>query len=132
MKVHVFGNPDIAMDALPLRILPALREQFPNGDFRTLDPNEEWEIPDPFIVIDTVVGIHGGHLFRSLDEFSAAPAVSVHDFDALFNLRYLKKLGRLGEVRIIGLASELSEDAAIREVVRMLGEVEKDPAKGAF
>lgn len=128
MKIHVFGNPDLAMDALPLRILPALRERAPEVDFRTLDPNEEWEIVDPFIVIDTVVGIPAARLFRSLDEFAPAPTVSVHDFDALFNLRYLKKLGKLGEVRILGLPPELSQDAAIAEVVRMIAEQEKDPA----
>ncbi|HEY9585869.1 MAG TPA: hypothetical protein VJJ02_04775, partial [Candidatus Paceibacterota bacterium] len=99
--VHVFGNPDIAMDALPLRILPKLRAQFPEISFATLDPNEEWDIPDPFVVIDTVVGLTDVHLFKSLDEFSTAPTVSVHDFDALFNLRYLAKLGKLKGVRII-------------------------------
>jgi len=118
--VHVFGNPDIAMDALPLRILPKLRAQFPEISFATLDPNEEWDIPDPFVVIDTVVGLTDVHLFKSLDEFSTAPTVSVHDFDALFNLRYLAKLGKLKGVRIIGIPPEMDETKALADTTNIL------------
>jgi len=112
LTIHIFGNPDIAMDSLPLRILPELEKQFPDVHFVVLDPNEEWATPDPFIVVDTVVGLTDIHLFRSLDEFGAAPTVSVHDFDALFNLRYLAKLGKLRGVRIIGIPPDMSETEA--------------------
>jgi hypothetical protein len=110
--IHVFGNPDIAIDSLPLRILPLLSEQFPSISFVTLDPNEEWDIPDPFIVIDTVFGLDDIHMFRSLDEFGRAPTVSVHDFDALFNLRYLAKLGKLKGVCVIGVPPDITAEEA--------------------
>ncbi|OGZ08012.1 MAG: hypothetical protein A2942_00940 [Candidatus Lloydbacteria bacterium RIFCSPLOWO2_01_FULL_50_20] len=118
--IHVFGNPDLAMDSLPLRILPQLRERFPDIHFLTLDPNEEWDVPDPFILIDTVVGLPDVHFFQSLDEFGTAPTVSVHDFDALFNLRYLKKLGKLKGVRIIGLPPDMDEAKALADTKRIL------------
>lgn len=110
--IHVFGNTDITMDSLPLRLLPELKKEFPDIEFRTLDPNEEWEIPDPFILIDTVVGIPDVHIFRSLDEFDTSPTVSVHDFDALFNLRYLKKLGKLKDMFIVGVPGSGDENFA--------------------
>ena len=81
------------MDALPLRIQAGLEHRFPHVEFRALDSNENWEIPDPFIVIDTVVGLSDIHVFRGLDEFANTPAVSVHDFDALTQLRFLKNSG---------------------------------------
>lgn len=109
-QVFVFGNPDVAMDALPIRLLPRLREKFPDIAFTALDPNEEWDLPDPFIVIDTVVGLTDIKVFRSLDEFCASPTMSLHDFDALFNLRYLAKLGKLKRVRVIGIPQEMSMD----------------------
>ena len=115
-SIFVFGNPDLGMDSVPLRILPRLRERFSDIDFLFLDPNEEWEIPDPLIVIDTVVGISGVQVFHGLGEFGAAPTVSVHDFDALFNLRYLAKLGKLGEVTIIGIPPHMSENDAFNGV----------------
>lgn len=118
--IHVFGNADIAMDSLPLRLLSRLSGQFPDIDFVTLDPNEEWEIPDQFIIIDTVVGLNDVHLFRSLDEFGSSPTVSMHDFDALFNLRYLAKLGKLKEIRIIGVPSTIEEEKALTEISSLI------------
>lgn len=112
-KIFVFGNPDIAMDAVPIRLLPHLFVRFPDVEFRTLDPNEEWEIPDPFIVLDTVVGLSEVRVFSSLDEFGASPTVSLHDFDALFNLRYLAKLGKLKGVRIVGIPPDMEEERAL-------------------
>lgn len=111
--VHIFGNPDISMDALPLRIQGGLEERFPHVHFLALDPNENWEIPNPFIVIDTVVGLSDIHVFRGLEEFANTPAVSVHDFDALTQLRFLKKLGKLGELIIIGVPPEFGTDEAL-------------------
>ena len=111
-KVFVFGNPDVAVDATPVELLPALRERFPAIEFLFLDPNEEWEIPDPLLVIDTVMGIPGIHVFHGLDEFTKTPSISVHDFDALSQLRLLKKLGKLGEVTIIGISPLLSMEEA--------------------
>ena len=100
------------MDALPLRIQAELEGRFPHLRFLALDPNENWEVPDPFIVIDTVVGLEGIHVFYDLDEFAKTAAVTVHDFDALSQLRLLKKLGKLGKVIIIGVSPLLSEKAA--------------------
>jgi Ni,Fe-hydrogenase maturation factor len=102
--VYVFGNPDIAVDATPVELLPFLRERFLDVEFLFLDPNDEWEIPDPLIIIDTVMGIKDIHIFYGLDEFVKTPSVSVHDFDALSQLRLLKKLGKLGQVIIIGVS----------------------------
>lgn len=121
--VHVFGNPDLATDSLPLALLSGLKRKFPAVEFRTLDPNEEWEIPDPFILIDTVLGIPDIRVFRSLDEFDASPTVSVHDFDALFNLRYLKKLGKLKTVLIIGIPPTSEQNALAAAVASALGRV---------
>lgn len=118
--IHIFGNADIAMDSLPLRLLPRLSHQFPDINFVTLDPNEEWNIPNPFIIIDTVLGLTDAHLFRSLDEFGSSPTVSMHDFDALFNLRYLAKLGKLKEVRIIGVSPNMEEEKALTKITSLI------------
>jgi hypothetical protein len=42
-KIFIFGNEDLEMDSLPLRILPMLRQRFPEIDFVTTDPNEDIE-----------------------------------------------------------------------------------------
>lgn len=103
MKVFIFGNPDLQFDSLPIKILPELKKRFAKIDFEIKDPNEEWEAPKNLIIIDTVLGINKPMVFKSLKNFSAPPRVSLHDFDAYANLKYLQKLGKIKKIKIIGL-----------------------------
>jgi len=109
MTIFIFGNPNLEIDSLPLRVLPALKKHFPDIDFIILDPNEEWKIPDEMVMIDTVVGIKELTIFNDLKHFIEAPRVSVHDFDAFFNLIYLQKLGKLKKIKIFGIPPEMTE-----------------------
>lgn len=120
MTVYVFGNPDLAADALPLRLLPQLQERLPEVSFTVVDPHEEWEVPTNLIVLDTVVGIKGVTVFDDLASFQAAPRVTLHDFDALANLRLLRKLGKLKAVKIIGVPPTIAEDRALQQITSAL------------
>jgi len=122
--IFIFGNPDLAMDSLPLKIAPKLRQEFPSISFEIKDPNEEWNVPEELTIIDTVVGPKEVAIFNDLESFTASPRLSMHDFDALSNLKYLKKLGKLKKVTIIGVPVELSEEKAIEavsEIIKGLG-----------
>ncbi|MDO8560502.1 MAG: hypothetical protein Q7S23_05790 [bacterium] len=123
MTVFVFGNSDLAADSLPLRILPRLQALLPSVDFRVANPNEEWDIPRQVVVVDTVVGISQVSVFEGLEKFSAAPRVTMHDFDALSNLRLLQKLGKLDKVTVIGVPPAMDEAKAAAEVVAALEKI---------
>ena len=41
-----------------------------------------------------------------IDRFAPPPRTTVHDFDLAFQLKYLKKIGRLGEVYVLGIPKE--------------------------
>ncbi|MEK7208754.1 MAG: hypothetical protein AAB677_00660 [Patescibacteria group bacterium] len=112
--VYVFGNLDLPSDSLPLRILPELKAKFPSIRFEVKDPNEDWAVPVKLIVIDTVINLKKITIFESLEKFTAAPRISMHDFDALANLRLLKKIGRLKEIKIIGLPPAIAVETAVR------------------
>lgn len=133
MTIYVFGNPDIEQDSLPIRILPELKKQFPNLQFEIKDPNEEWDAlsasdgAEELIVIDSVVGIDSVRVFENLKNFSNSPRVSMHDFDALANLLYLQKLGKLKKIKIIGIPVSpaggppmISEKKAVDEISAVL------------
>ncbi len=120
MIVYIFGNLDLPMDALPLRLVPKLRVKFPHVTFEVKDPNEEWDVPEKLIVIDTVKGIDEVKEFHGLDSFANAPRISMHDFDALMQLRLLQKLGKLKEVTIIGVPSDSGEEKAYTDITAML------------
>lgn len=122
MKIFVFGNIDLREDSLPLKILPKLKEKFPDIQFEVKDPNEEWEIPEELIILDTAIGIREVIVFDDLKKFSKVPRVGMHDFDALTNLRYLQKLGKIKKIKIIGVPSDLDEI----KVVEKIGEILKN------
>ena len=120
MTVFVFGNAALEQDSLPLRILPDLETRFPGVSFQVLDPNEEWDVPKEMIVIDTVMGIKDITVFDGLEQFSAAPRVSLHDFDAYANLRLLSKLDKLKSIKIIGVPADIDRDNAIRQICAII------------
>ena len=120
MNIYIFGNIDLPNDSLPLLILPELEEMFPDIHFEIKDPNEEWDVLDDITIIDTVVGIKDVTIFENLEKFSSAPRVGAHDFDALTNLRFLQKLGKIKNVKIIGVPPDMEESEAIRKVSELI------------
>jgi len=120
MIVYVLGNPELPEDSLPLRLLPDLKRRLPQMEFAVKDPNEEWDVPEELAIIDTVVGIAEPRVFDSLDAFTAAPTMTVHDFDAYANLRLLQKLGRLKKVTVIGLPAAVPDQQALEFAVSIL------------
>jgi hypothetical protein len=135
-KIFVFGNPDLPMDSFPLRILPELRATFSNSsttkigssdfkvEFVVVDPNEEWEVPEELVVLDTVVGLKNVVVFEDLEKFIPAPNISMHDFDALANLRFLKKLGKIKRVQVIGVPPlEAFEGEVLAKICKCINEM---------
>ncbi|MGC9605477.1 MAG: hypothetical protein ABSF56_01840 [Minisyncoccia bacterium] len=119
-RVFVFGNEVLDKDSLPLKILPELRRALPGVAFEAKDPNEEWDSPEELTVIDTVIGPKEAVVFDDLGSFTAAPRFSLHDFDALANLRYLQKLEKIKRVTVIGIPPDLSERSAIEAIKKAI------------
>ncbi len=119
--VWVFGNIDVEEDSLPLRILPQLQRLRPDLTFRVRDPMEEWDdVPDPLTIVDTVKGLEEVTVFTELDVFESAPAVSMHDLDLLAQLQFLKKLGKLKRVTVVGVPTSLTADQAVTQIAAAL------------
>lgn len=116
MQIYVFGNEDLEMDSLPLKILPELKKLFPEIDFVTKDPNEDWDDVGDITIIDTVVGITDVKVFDTLKDFIRAPRFSLHDFDAYTNLLMLEKLGKIKKVTIIGISPSIPQQKTIEEI----------------
>ena len=116
MTVYVFGNPDVDIDALPLRILPELKRRLPDVQFVVKDPNEDWEVPEELVVIDTVVGLDQVQVFEDIDKFVTTPRITMHGFDALMNLKLLQKIGKLKKLKIIGIPPTISEEEALNQL----------------
>ena len=112
LTIFVFGNPDVKEDSVPVKLIPQLQKEFPEIEFVHLDPNEEWEVPfdKHFIAIDTVEGIKDIIVIENLDQLQNTSAVTMHDWDVAKNLKWLKKLGKIKKITIIGVPVQIQID----------------------
>ena len=110
MKIYVFGNEYVAEDKRAVEVAKELEGTIEGISFVFVRPNEDVPFVDePHVVIlDTVQGIEDAALLAGdeIDSLILSPRGSVHDFDLAFQLRYLKKLDKLGKVTIIGIPQE--------------------------
>jgi Ni,Fe-hydrogenase maturation factor len=125
MKVYVFGNEDVPDDRRAIEVAGELEDALEDISFAFIHPNEDV----PFVgerhvvILDTVHGIRDVALIEEdrIVELISSPRGSVHDFDLAFQLRYLKKLNKLGEVTIIGIPQEGEVDyLRIQSILREL------------
>lgn len=101
MKVFVLGNEDIALDNRVFGVTKKLK----NIDWQVIDINQDIPVNDDLIIVDTIDGIDRVTVFdeKVLDKLIGLGRVTAHDYDLGFQLKYLKKLGKLKKVTIIGI-----------------------------
>lgn len=125
MKVYVFGNEDVAEDNLVFKIIKNFKNKVQDINFIIIKPNEDlpFAYEKDVVIIDTVLGINKIMIFdeNNLDDLILSPRTSVHDFDLGFQLKYLKKIGKLERVKIIGLPQQGKIDYEIvQSILRKL------------
>jgi Ni,Fe-hydrogenase maturation factor len=125
MNVYVFGNEHVAEDNRAIEVAGELQNKAKGVSFIFVGPNEDVPFADEprVFILDTVQGIQDVALVEGdeVDTLVLSPRGSVHDFDLTFQLRYLKKLGRLGEVTVIGIPQEGElNHLRIKSIVRKL------------
>jgi hypothetical protein len=125
MKDYVFGNKDVVQDKRAFEVSKKLKGKIDNVEFIEIKPNEDVPfIDEKFVVIlDSIAGIknvievHDNDLYKLV----LPPRSSVHDFDLGFQLKYLKKIGKIGKVTIVGLPIEGEIDYfLIQSILRKL------------
>ena len=105
MKVYYFGNQDVECDNKTFDVINQIDKQNKNITFVFVKPNEDLPFINEkkVIILDTVEGIRKVSLIDDLEKFTLPKSSSVHDYDLGFQLKYLKKIGKLGEIKIIGI-----------------------------
>lgn len=120
MTVYLIGNTLVDEDSLPLKLRPYLKEKFPLIHFQEVDPTENFVPAENSIIIDTVVGLKEVTLFNHLEDFVDSPRISPHDYDLLFHLKLLKKLGKIENIKIIGVPQDLKHEEAVLRIEKIL------------
>jgi len=123
MNVYVFGNEYVAEDNRAIDAARELEDIVEGASFVFGRPNEDVPFVDKhrIVILDTVQGIQNVVLIEGdrIDGLVLYPRGSVHDFDLAFQLRCLKKLGKLGEVTVSGIPQEGEVDhLLIKSILR--------------
>jgi Ni,Fe-hydrogenase maturation factor len=110
MKVYVFGNEDLPQDSLPFVISNKLKRKLPGVEFIKVSPNQDLPFIDEkkVVILDTIQGINEVVELNEndLDKLLLSKSLTVHDFDLGFQLKYLKKIGKIGKIMIVGIPME--------------------------
>ena len=120
--IHIFGNPLLDFDNLPLKLAPKLEKLFPEIDFVITDPSENISpIDGELIIIDTVENIKNVILIDDIEKLETNKIYSLHDFDLAFNLKLLQKIGKLKRVKIFGVPMEGDEEDVLEQLEKSIG-----------
>ncbi|MBU3924134.1 MAG: hypothetical protein KJ592_04405 [Nanoarchaeota archaeon] len=124
MKILIFGNPLLKQDSLPIKLLPKLKVIYPNIEFKEIDPTENLEFEGPNLtILDTAIGINKVTLLTSLEKIKTNKIYSMHDFDLALNLKLLKKIGKLKDIKIIAIPSTITEEKAIQDISNIINKL---------
>ena len=125
MNVYVFGNEHVAEDIRAIEVAQELQNTVEDVSFVFVGPNEDVPFANEprVVILDTIQGIQDVALVEgdAIDGLILSPRGSVHDYDLAFQVRYLKKLGKLGTVTVIGIPQEGEVDhLLIKSILRKL------------
>jgi Ni,Fe-hydrogenase maturation factor len=125
MKVYVFGNQDYEGDLVAIKAAKKLEGVIESVEFIVVNPNEDLPFAgeNNVVILDAMQGINKVTEINETDlgKLDIGKSVTVHDFDLGFQLKYLKKLGKLKRVIIIGLPQEGKIDyLRIQSILRKL------------
>ncbi len=121
LRILVFGNPLVAEDSLPLRLMPTLRKRFPAVEFKEFDAAENLEDEDrDLVILDTAKGPDKVVLLEGIDKIETGKIYSMHDFDLALTLKILKKLKLVDSVRIIAVPAGYPEKKALGETCAVI------------
>ncbi len=120
--IHIFGNPLLPFDSLPIKLKSELEKQFPDVKFIIKDPNENLKpFGNELAIIDTIANIKEVIVIDDLNMIKTDNIYSLHDFDLGFNLKLLQKIGKLKKIKIFGVPMGIDESRALEQLTKLIG-----------
>jgi Ni,Fe-hydrogenase maturation factor len=117
MIIHIFGNPLLEFDNLPLKLKPELEKIFPKITFKETDPTENLEPENKTLfIIDTIENITKVQVLEDIDAIENSPTYSMHDLDLGLTLKLLKKIGQLEKAIIFGVPPQGNKEKVLKDL----------------
>jgi Ni,Fe-hydrogenase maturation factor len=111
------GNLLMEEDAIPIRLIPFLRESFPLLHFIEFDPTENFPEEEHLFIVDTIHNTKKVVVWKDVESIRSSPTYSLHDFDLGMSLKIMKKMGKLKQLTIFGVPP-LGDIEKIREELK--------------
>lgn len=119
MKVLVLGNPLLKEDSLPLKLLPALRKEFPTVEFDEADPADIDDEKSPLVIIDTA-NVKGVTLVEDANYLEDYKLLSAHGLGLAEMLALMKAAGKQVQVKIICVPEKMTQKKVLADVSVLL------------
>jgi Ni,Fe-hydrogenase maturation factor len=117
--IYVFGNPVLREDSLALKVAKKLARKFAEIEFKEFDTVDDLE-GDVLYIMDVAKGIKKVELINNLELIKTSKICSIHDYDLSYELKLLKKLGKIKEVNIFCIPWGMKESEAVKEVAVLI------------
>ena len=119
-KIFVVGNALVEKDSLALKVAEKLKEKVKGLEFEAVESLDDVENKKDLYIMDVAFGIEKVQLIKDLEKLETKQPVSGHDFDLAMELKLLKKIGRIGKVKIVAIPAEYDLDKAVEEVKELV------------
>ncbi|MEM0333223.1 MAG: hypothetical protein QXX30_02030 [Candidatus Aenigmatarchaeota archaeon] len=119
MKIYVFGNPLVKKDSLAVKLSKKLKKVFPQIDFEEFDVVEDLK-EENLVIMDVAEGIEKVEIIEDLDLLENRKIYSLHDYDLSYELKLLKKIGKIKNVKIIAIPFNLNEEEALKQIINYI------------
>ena len=120
--VLCFGNEFIKEDALAKEIVDEIKLE--NVEFKKCNAVDEvfsYKDYENVLVLDVVRNANKVIFFDDIDKLQAHDMYSLHDFDLSFFLKLMKNIGKIKNIKIIGIPQKGNKELIKAEIIRLLG-----------
>jgi len=117
MKIFCFGNNFVKEDSLAKQIADELKIK--GIEFVKCESTSEFMRQEGKIILDVVQGLKAPRIV-TVDELAEPKTCSLHDLDLGYELKLLKEIGELGEIKIIGIPMQGDKENIKEEITGLI------------
>lgn len=119
--VLCFGNEFLKKDSLAKKLADEIKlEGFEFIKTDNVDDVLNYANSGELYILDVVENIKKTILIKNIDDLKGSKICSLHDFDLGFYLKLLKEIGKIKEMRIIGVPQEGDTEKIKKDVIGIL------------
>lgn len=113
--ILVFGNPLVEEDNLAVETAKELK--IPGYGFKLCNSlSDVLSQKGDLIILDVVENLKKTTLIKDIDQIKPSKSLTAHDFDLGFNLKLMKTLGKIKEVKIIGIPQKGDKEKIKKDI----------------